>query len=306
MLCEFNIFRARVRRPDIQVYVPRAKRTLTENASITKSNDCIPPDRNDICKETVTKKKLCKSSSSEVEYEVDRIETSEPTTMGDITRNLKLSTANLPPRAEALVETKKRLCQTGHEQGNLESCLKSVPSSAGGRSTKKPLLPTEVTVEPESYCNDSSDSILDSENDLSAVIGSEVTRNDMKCNTETNNEEVSQDCSYTNGESPKVNVSEVLPNSERSNLELPLYSSGYTSDSPHSESEGSLSSIESCDVLNKTPNNKENLKKRSPIFNPDECDWDDLLDENGECLDPFLMKEVRNILHDTPLPILLF
>ncbi|XP_052126622.1 uncharacterized protein LOC113201695 [Frankliniella occidentalis] len=372
--------RARVRRPDQQVYVPRAKRAFTDSERFEdptpssvenrpprisspsadlpcrdkiRSGNLIIEDRKS-CKPrssspsgwlparasqlVETKKKLCQSTSSDLDLE--GISRNIPPESDKLSSTMNPSQSlNLPPRAEVLVEKKKKLCQSSSltedfkwkPKEEVEQDINAQLSADYGVNSEE----TSTHFDKDEKCSKNSLTVI-SESEITSVIDTKVTSSvseENKCDIvqldgspqsklqETSipvlTRTVSKDSLPSNkgsvmrGDSSQSSEIKCVQGSSDSSdddyqdTNTERKCNGLTNISDQS-SGGSSESLSSTDSLNahvtpvqlmkpvKTEPKKKSSEKPARVFNPDECDWDALLDEDGDVLDPFLMKELTS------------
>lgn len=298
------------------------------SSSPTGTPPSLPPRASQLVE---IKKKLCQSTSSDLDLE--GIESSIPSESGRLSTTMNAAqSVSLPPRAEVLVEKKKKLCQTDSviedykwNTSEEDANLSDQKSSAGEVNPELSETGIRLTY-PESK-----DFTLISDSEISPVIDikvtntSSVTELEEKCDIlQIDSCPQNNDCRDTVVTKQTSEDSEPVDHIKRNDAKdaIPTVKCSQGCDSSdddfqdaHNEksnglsdrsSSGSSESISSSDSVNasvtpvqlikpvkiKTPK-KTSPSKAARIFNPDECDWDALLDEDGEVLDPFLMKEVR-------------
>lgn len=273
-----------------------------------------------------TKKKLCQSTSSDLDLEGIGGSISVGSERLSSTMNSS-QPKNLPPRAEVLVEKKKKLCHSSSPTEEFQWKTKegvdqdfncTSDSAVGSEQTV-----AHTDVENKYSRSKSKDTIVISDSGVAPVIDFKVTNS-----SSVNKIEEKCDIAQVGGNPQQGNQSDtILPkhapieteptkNGMVAGNDRTLVSQRETelSDDEYREtnlqgrltnisSGGSSESLSSSDSVNYVapvqlmkPVKGEGNKKTSPtkaarVFNPDECDWDDLLDE--DVLDPFLMKEVR-------------
>ncbi|XP_034234249.1 nucleolar protein dao-5 isoform X2 [Thrips palmi] len=362
--------RPRVRRPDQQVYVPRAKRVFQDSEkfddtpappgdrSSTRLSSPVrsPPEKDRhtsgstlIIEDEIsskprsssptislpprasqlveTKKKLCQSTSSDLDLEGIRGSISSGSERLSSTMSSS-QPKNLPPRAEVLVEKKKMLCHSSSPTEDFQWKTKEEADQDFNRTSDSAVgseQPATLTDVENKYSRSKSrSSSVISDSGVAPVIDFKVT------NTRSVNE-VEEKCDivqvggspYQGTQSDKILPKHVSIEAEPSQTVM-VESNNHrqlsqrdteSSDDDfrdanlsgrltNTSSGGSSESLSSSDSVNYVapvqlmkPVKGEGNKQASPtkaarVFNPDECDWDDLLDE--DVLDPFLMKELTS------------
>ncbi|KAK3930784.1 Coiled-coil domain-containing protein R3HCC1L [Frankliniella fusca] len=276
-----------------------------------------------------TKKKLCQSTSSDLDLE--GISRSIPSDTDKISPTMNPSPPlNLPPRAEVLVEKKKKLCQTN----SLTEEYKWKPKEEADQGVSVQLPDSGASSEQISIClngdENCSENIKICECVIASVIETKVTSSVNEGSSNCDNihlddssqsriQETSNSVSTTVvsketnpirkasvGRGDCTECSQIRCSSDSSDDDYQDTHSRGKSNGLIESSGGSSESLSSSDSLNahvtpvqlmkpvKAEPKKKSSDKPARVFNPDECDWDALLDEDGDVLDPFLMKELTS------------
>lgn len=233
---------------------------------------------------------------------------------------------HLPPRAEVLVEKKKMLCHSSSPTEEFQWKAKEGADQDFNCSSDSAVSSDQAVahsdVENKYSRSKSKNTAVISDNGVAPVIDFKVTNNSSVNETEEKCDIVKVGGSPHQGYQsdtilpkhvtiePEASKSVMvdsnnhrsIPQRETESSDDDYRDTNLSGRLTNTSSGGSSESLSSSDSVNYVapvqlikPVKGEGNKQASPakaarVFNPDECDWDDLLDE--DVLDPFLMKEV--------------
>lgn len=302
------------------------KSSKPRSSSPTGTPASLPPRASQLVE---TKKKLCQSSSSDLDCIGSRISSESER----LSSTMNTAQSVIPPRVEVLVEKKKKLCQTRsltleefrwkakdndevNEEGNLQILPASDADSGQLSAISRSKVKNSTVVSESASVIDSKVTITSPVSDMPGdcdivKVGScsqlEEFIDSVKNRRASRDAESSQVVA-TNKEGLRP-PKQFIQGTESSDDDFQdarndEKTTALTNISDRS-SGGSSESLSSSDSLNphvspvqlmkpvkSEPKKKSSTEKTARVFNPDECDWDALLDEDGDVLDPFLMKEV--------------